>query len=79
MLGPELLYTEDLLAMCLALEYACGDTHICMKSEDKGEDRMRTTGLRAYPHEQTVTFIIHAVRVRNCPNSAQLPRITTPQ
>ena len=53
MLGPELLYTEDLLAMCLALEYACGDTHICMKSEDKGEDRKRTTELRVYLHQQT--------------------------
>ena len=36
------------------------------KSEDRGEDGKRTTDLRVYPHQQSVSPIIHAVRASLC-------------
>ena len=38
------------------------------KSEDRGEDRMRTTDLRVYPHHQFLPSIIHAVRASVSPS-----------
>lgn len=37
------------------------------KSEDKGEDSKRTTDLRVYPHQQSVSPIIHIVRASERP------------
>lgn len=48
--------------------WAAGHACTHKKSEDRGEDSKRTTDLRVYPHQQSVSAIISAVRAGVCPS-----------